>query len=321
MLFRNGTHIIDGLVYFVPTATDNSNLHVPAVLDLQGMKFSNCKGRNVKTQLNGYSSCREFKIIRNLEEAINGAREFDFQRAGGEVLNGTWYVNEKPGGGTVWGTSHVLMQATFDQDANSGDNEDWGVTFAGNRIFSSIPVATDSLPYGVIIGSSTPARLLLGVEILNNKFIGGRVGRIFRSTNIDSTTERTAIVVQNNHGNIGTSLIQFTQTLDKDVILVTGGNIVSGGASPKLVELADDQEPTITGFGSDIGFADNLNPASSSSTLGPALRTQLVMGINDHNDSKAADVAAESQSLDDDETGVWEVGRAAGFARSETSST
>ena len=265
----------DGVIFSAPTATDNGDLHLPVKLHVEGVRFVNCKGRNVKSQADGYSVCHRNTVIRNLEEAINNAAEFDLQRGGGSIrFNELWYYLTG-GAATTLGTSHSICSAGPDQLATSGDNSDGSIECSDNTIYNAIPSATDTLPFFMLATNGDTSRKLTGIVLCNNKVVGGRITRWLKSNG--GTTDELYIRVENNEGDTTTSLVQFSASVDSSCKVIANGNRSYGGGTVKLFELADNSEPYIDA-GGNTGFVRNLITISSASALGEVLRPALIGG-------------------------------------------
>jgi hypothetical protein len=287
----------DGIVYFVPLSSANSDKKVRSTLHVNGTRFVNCKGRLIKSRA-GFSIAENVTVIRTLEEAINDARDFGFQSGSGVVRNVAYFVEEKSGGGTTWGTSHVIMSPDFDQLATAGGDGDGSFAAENIAIFSSIPAATDRLQTFCLAGTSDATHPLRNVRLSNISFVGGGVFRIFRSINITGDA-KTSITIRDVEGDISTSLVNFTQGVDKEVIVKATGNVNTGAGTPTIFELANNNEPLITGH-SNFGFTHNLIPNSSANAVGELLRVGLIANRNADNEPLGAFVPPAGISLIDD---------------------
>jgi hypothetical protein len=171
----------DGIIYSVETAANNSNAHVESSMTLWGTKFTDCKGRCVKSQADGFTIIRDFTVVRELEEAINNAIDFDLQRGGGLISGGVYWCNEKSGGGTTWGTSHAIVEWAPDQGATTAPNADGGFKVSDITVYSAIPTATDTLPFFCLLVNDDLTRELSGFHMKDCSVVGGQVDRWVKS--------------------------------------------------------------------------------------------------------------------------------------------
>ncbi len=295
----------DGISYSAPTATENGGFHLPASMVSWGTKFSNCKGRNVKTQLDGFTIIRDFTIVRDLEEAINNCRDFDLQRGGGIIDGGAYFsyeIGQTLGGGTTWGTSHAIVSWDPDQLATDTDNADGGLSVRDIKIYGAIPTATDDLPFFCLIENDTATRELLAFNLKDCAIMGGQINRWVKVQNA-GTTQDLHITIEGCEGDTVTSLILFNATVNQLTKLVACRNRNTRAAgTPKLLEFASgDSEPLQSSYGN-TGYVVSYLNESASSTMSEIFRPNLIGG-----DTRDGHVFATPQTLTlaDDATGVF----------------
>ncbi len=285
----------DGINYSTPTATENGGFHLPASMVCWGTKFSNCKGRNVKTQLDGFTIIRDFTVVRDLEEAVNNARDFDLTRGGGIIDGGVYYsyeIGQTLGGGSTWGSSHAIVGWGPDQLATDTDNADGGLSVRDIKIYGAIPTATDDLPFFCLITNDTATRELLAFNLKDCAIMGGQINRWVKVQNA-GTAQDLNITIEGCEGDTVTSLILFNATVDAETKLVASRNRNTRAAgTPKLLEFASgDSEPYLSGY-NNTGYVKSYLNESASSTMSEIFRPSLIGG-----DTRDGHVFATAQTL------------------------
>ena len=291
----------DGFVYFVPSATANGGHHLPATLHMSKFRFKDCKGRCLKTQADGYSFVRDCVVDRSLEEAINNAVDFDFQRGPGVVDGITYYANERVGGGTTWGTSHAIFAYRADQLAVTEPNRDGGLSISNVKIYSAIPTGTDTLPYFLLLGNDDTSRELIDIKVLNNSIMGGRINQWIRST-VAWNSENLSLTVVGNEGDVTSSLIEFTAAVSSTLTRITAHDNRNSRTitTPVLVSLSTGVEPYLSAYDND-GYVETFRPtADGSNNLSQVFRPHLLGG--DDPSIGHAIAMPQSISLGDDAT-------------------
>lgn len=290
----------DGIHYQIPNASANSDLHIPASMTCWGTKFVNCKGRCVKSQIDGFTIIRDFTVVNDLEVHINEAVDFDLQSGGGIISGGVYYANEISGGGTTWGSSHRIVGWGPNQTATAVPNRDGGLYISDIVIYSAIQNTggdSDSLPFFALVTNGDVTRELVAVSLKRCSVVGGLVNRWVKS--VGQTAEELNITIKECEGDTVTSLIEFSSAVNGSVKLELSGNKnFHSSSTPVLVELFNDAEPFITGH-SNIGYTDNFIAKSAASTLGENFRPKMIGG--DTVDGNTF-VPAQSVTLADDAT-------------------
>lgn len=290
----------DGIIAAVPLASQNGNQHVPATFLCEGTRFVNCKGRNIKTQVDGFSIIRDFTVVRD-SIATNECKEFDIQRGGGIVADGVLYIYEVSGGGSSMGESHAIVRFDSDQTATDGDNNDGGIFVRNLVVYNSVPRATDSLPIFAIIDTSDNTKRQLSVDIKNCALIGGRAQRFVQVTGGSSAALNVSI--ENLEADITTSLLRFVNAVDDDAkVYVANCKNIQSANSPVLLELGSSSEPLLSGH-SNTGFVPHWTSRSVSDALGQVFRPGLIGGDDRQGHAFAA---PQSVTLADDASHTFE---------------
>jgi hypothetical protein len=265
----------DGVKFSGRQASDNNNEHIPSTFISRGTTFKNCKGRSIKTQLDGYSIVTDFTIIRDLEEAINNGQEIDFQYGGGNFSDGIIYYYETATSGTTLGTSHALANYSPDQLATANDAADGGLIVKDITIYNDISISVDTLPFAVTVSNSDTTKSLTGITVDNINMVGGGISRVLSTTG--GTTEETNIEVSNFSGNLTVALVLFNDNVNATMKLVAMNNKNTGGGTPELVQLQSNTSPMLSAAGNS-GFVENYKAVSTANTIGQIFRGELLGG-------------------------------------------
>lgn len=281
----------DGIIVNIPPASDNSNVRIAANCLIVDCRFIDCKGRAIKTQLDGYTMVRDCTIERSLEEAINNARDIDIQRGGGTISGVTCFFNETGASATTMGTSHAVIGWAPDQPTWANDQTSGGLRVSDVIVYNSITSATDVLPYFLLVTNDDATKELVSCSLHNCSVIGGRVSRFVRH-NAGNANE-LYLHVENCEGDITTDLIQFhTNSVDASSKIVANGNRNYGAATPSLCTMADTSAPFFSAYNNTGFVLDYTGDANGSNQMGEQFRARSIGG-----DSVEGHVLASAQSV------------------------
>ena len=254
---------VDCIIYTAPGADDNGGHHLPASATISGTRFKDCKGRVVKTQVDGFTILRDLTVENGLEEHINNAVDFNLQRGPGIIDGVVYYANETSGGTTTWGTSHTIVAWGADQLATTTPNGDGGLTVKDVTIYNAIAAGVDDLPHFAIVTNDDVTKDIISVRIKDSSVIGGRVTQWFRTTS--ALTADTEITLSGLEGDTTSALLFFNAEIDASVRITAYNNRNQGTiTTPVLVSLASGVEPTLNSFGN-TGFVTTFNSQADGS--------------------------------------------------------
>lgn len=299
----------DGIIYNLPNPNTNSNNRFPASMVVDGTTFKECKGRDVKSQADGYNIVTNFTSIHSLEQAINNAICYDFQRGAGCVSDGSIFYYPTAGAGKTFGNSQIITQYNAEQQASTADQKDGGFYVRGVTIYNAVPRATATLPNIVSLVNSNTSNSVTGLRIRDVNHIGGRLARFVSATG--GTSALIDLVVEGCSGDITTSLVRFSNSVSPTLTTITASdNSNTGPSTPILIELQDNSNPLLNGYGNQ-GFAVNRIATTTTSTIGEIIRPKLIGGDSAIGHSMATQqttTVADTASFTFDNVGIYGIG-------------
>lgn len=267
----------DGVIISAPAASTNSNVRVPATCSIVGTNFVDCKGRCIKTQLDGFSMVRDVTIERGLEEAINNGRDINFQRGGGTISGVVMFFNETGASGSTMGASHACIAWEPDQPTWANQQTSGGLRVSDVIVYNSIATGTDVLPYFALITNDDATKELVTCSIKDCSVIGGQVARVVRHN--AGSAQELYLNVEGFEGDITTDLIQFhTNSVDASSKIVANGNRNYGSGTPSLCTNADSSAPFFSAYNNTGFVLDYTGDANGSNQMGEQFRARSIGG-------------------------------------------
>ncbi len=259
----------DGLSVLGPAANLNGNVKMDTVLNVRGGRFTNCRGRSIKSQMeSNVINAPTFVRGGAGDRSVQGGVEVDFQRGSGTLKDFECYYSAITGLGAAdgpFGDSFKIANAT----THAHSPTEGAFIVKGGHVVNDVDAA-DYIPYGFIIVAGGNTFRSAAIEDITMLGVG-RIGQFIRG---DLATLKSLRVNGNYISNMITALIYTTNSAGNCKAEVTGNTLGTGAAV--LAQAQTGVVPEISGYGN-TGFPEDFTSNATNATEGEILRVRRIM--------------------------------------------
>jgi hypothetical protein len=222
----------DGLMVAAPGANSFSGINPDVNLHVIGGVYRNCRGRSIKSQMvNNLIEGPIFIRDASATKSIANGQEVDFQYGSGTLKDFKCIYRALTGGGTPFGASHTVVNATVNDYGTESGYSEGSLTVENGEIINNYPYTSGNLPYFITLANTDSDARFSMVNVQNIKFTGsGKIGSFVYG---DLAQVRN-LIIRDTLSTRGTYLIYSTTSAEACIAVLQNNKLYNWTGSEKL---------------------------------------------------------------------------------------